>query len=113
VSPIHLPFFGRLGGGSLAYAVGYSGNGVGPSHLAGRILTALALDLDDPVARLPLVGYQPRRFPPEPVRSIGAHLAREAVVRKERAEDEGRRPNPLVSFTARLPRKLGYHLGPR
>ena len=39
-----LPIFGRLGGREhLIYGVGWSGNGVGPSLLGGRILASLAL----------------------------------------------------------------------
>ena len=38
VSPSHLPQIGTLDGAPVHYAFGYTGNGVGPSHLAGRIL---------------------------------------------------------------------------
>ena len=38
VSPSHLPQIGRLADGPVHYAFGFTGNGVGPSHLAGRIL---------------------------------------------------------------------------
>ena len=34
----HLPFFGTLDGGTVHYGLGYTGNGVGPAHLGGRIL---------------------------------------------------------------------------
>ena len=37
------PASARLKGGGVHYALGYSGNGVAPSHLAGRVLAALAL----------------------------------------------------------------------
>jgi hypothetical protein len=37
----------------------------------------------------------------------------EAIRRKDDAEDAGRRPNPLVTAVARIPRRLGYNLGPR
>jgi len=114
VSPTHVPYMGALGtSGSILYAVGYSGNGVAPSHLAGRVLSALATGRDDPVTHLPMVDYSPRRFPPEPLRSVGAYLVREATVRKEDTEDEGGRPNPLVRLLAGLPRRLGYPLGSR
>lgn len=112
VSPTHLPFFGTLPAGNVHYGVGYSGNGVAPSHLGGRILAGLALGREDEFTRLPMVNAEPRAFPPEPLRSLGAFLVREAVVRKERAEDEGRRADPFTRFLARLPRRLGYLLGP-
>lgn len=90
-SPDSLPLIGHLGGREhLIYGVGWSGNGVGPSVLAGKILAALALDADDEFSRLALVDRPPLRFPPEPVRFLGAHIVRQAIVRKERAENDGR-----------------------
>ncbi|MBV8999257.1 MAG: FAD-dependent oxidoreductase [Solirubrobacterales bacterium] len=90
-SPDSLPLIGHLGGREhLIYGVGWSGNGVGPSVLAGKILAALALDVDDEFSRLSLVDRPPLRFPPEPVRFLGAHIVRQAIVRKERAENDGR-----------------------
>ena len=47
VSPTHLPVVGSVDGGRVHYAFGYTGNGVGPSHLAGRALASLALDRRD------------------------------------------------------------------
>jgi len=40
-------------------------------------------------------------------------VVNEAIRRKDDAEDRGRRPNPVVTFVARIPRRLGYSLGPR
>jgi hypothetical protein len=37
---------------------------------------------------------------------------REAIVRRELAEEAGRRPGWLVRELSRLPRRMGYHLGP-
>jgi putative aminophosphonate oxidoreductase len=92
-TPDSLPLLGHLAGRKhLVYGVGWSGNGVGPSLLAGKVLAALALDLDDEWSRLPLVDRPPLRFPPEPVRFLGAHIVRQAIVRKERAENAGRPP---------------------
>jgi len=108
----HLPRFGTLPGLPVHYALGFSGNGVGPSHLAGRVLAALALDVDDPVSRLCVVSRPPRRLPPEPFRYIGAQIMRTAIVGREARELAGRRaPWWLRQLTA-LPRRLGYHLGP-
>ena len=44
---------------------------------------------DDPVLELPIVGRRPRRFPPEPFRSVGARVVREAIVRRERGRGGG------------------------
>ena len=111
ISSDRLPAIGSLHGGRVHYAHGYSGNGVGPSRLAGRILAALVDGGTDPVCRLPIVGARARHFPPEPFRYVGARLIREALVRKDEAEDDGRRPSLPVRFIARLPRWLGYRFG--
>jgi glycine/D-amino acid oxidase-like deaminating enzyme len=112
ISSDHLPRIGTLPGGKVHYAFGYSGNGVAPSHLAGRILAALVTRSDDPVARLPLVGPVPHRMPPEPFRYVGARVMREAMIRREDGEELGRRPAWWLRELTRLPRRLGYHLGP-
>jgi glycine/D-amino acid oxidase-like deaminating enzyme len=110
-TPSGLPFVGRLGGREdLLYGYGFSGNGVGPSHVAGRILASRALGLDDEwaAARLPEepVGAFPLsragRFPPEPFRHVGGLVVQAAVARKEDAEDAGRRPSPLAVRLAAL-----------
>jgi glycine/D-amino acid oxidase-like deaminating enzyme len=110
----HLPFFGSMGaGGNVHYGLGFTGNGVGPTHLGGRILAALTTGADEPeLLSLPLVTEEPLRFPPEPIRSPGALIANEAMRRKDEFEDRGEEPSPLVDFVARLPRRLGYNLGP-
>jgi glycine/D-amino acid oxidase-like deaminating enzyme len=111
VSGSHLPFFGTLAPGNVHFAHGYTGNGVAPSHLAGQVLASLALGREDAATNLPLVGHRPIRFPPEPLKYLGAYVIREAIVRKERIEDDGRRPNAALRFLAGLPRRLGYLLG--
>lgn len=108
----HLPTFGTLERGNVHFGHGYTGNGVGPAHLGGRILAHRVLGVDDPVLRLPLVDLEPKPFPPEPIRSTGMFVANRAIVRRDRAEDRGERPGTVVDFVARLPRRLGYDLGP-
>jgi glycine/D-amino acid oxidase-like deaminating enzyme len=112
ISPDHVPRFGTLPGGRVHYGFGYSGNGVAPSHLGGRILAALAMESDEPITRLPMVNPRPHRFPPEPFRYVGARVLREAMIRREDAEEAGRRPAWWLRELTRIPRRLGYHLGP-
>lgn len=112
VSGHHLPTFGTLGRGNVHYGHGYTGNGVGPAHLGGRIIANRILGRTDPVLDLPLVDLEPLRFPPEPIRSPGALIANTAIRRKDEAEDAGDESNPFVEFVAKLPRRLGYNLGP-
>ena len=108
----HLPSFVTLEGGTVHVGHGYTGNGVGPAHLGGKILAHKALGRDGDVLQLPLVDLEPKRFPPEPIKSPGAAVANLAILAKDQAEDGGDEANPFVDFVARLPRRLGYNLGP-
>jgi hypothetical protein len=112
VAGLHLPTFGTLPPGTVHYGFGYTGNGVGPSHLGGQILAHRALGRFGPVLELPLVDLEPKRFPPEPIRSTGMLVANHAILRRDRTLDEDVEPNPLTDFVAKLPRRLGYRLGP-
>jgi glycine/D-amino acid oxidase-like deaminating enzyme len=98
----NLPFFCGLGGRpDIVCGLGWSGNGIGPSLLGGKILASLALGLDDEWSASPLV-RQPPTFPGEPLRYVGAHVVRRAVRAKEQAEDEGRQPGRLTLTIAGL-----------
>jgi glycine/D-amino acid oxidase-like deaminating enzyme len=111
VSPSHIPQIGTLPGAPVHYAFGYTGNGVGPSHLAGRALAALAAVRDDPVTELPIVNADAGAWvPPEPIAWLGGSVVRSALVRRERMEEEGRRPGPVTRAICAAPRALGMHL---
>jgi putative aminophosphonate oxidoreductase len=98
-----LPFFGPLEvRPDLLVGVGYSGDGVGPSYVGGKILASLALGRDDEWSNCGVVGLPGLRFPPEPFRFLGGHVVRTAIERKERLEDAGRRPDPLTRGLVRL-----------
>jgi glycine/D-amino acid oxidase-like deaminating enzyme len=113
VSPTHLPAFGSLASSpNVFYALGYTGNGVAPSHLAGRVLADLVTGADTEVTRLPMVNPKPRMFPPEPFRSIGAAVVRRAIIANDTAQERGVKPNPIVAAIARMPRRMGFLLGP-
>jgi glycine/D-amino acid oxidase-like deaminating enzyme len=113
ISPDHLPFAGSLHGGRVHFAVGYTGNGVGPAVVMGRVLAGLALDREDDWTSLPLVNRRTRPFPPEPLRSLAAFLFREAITRRDVAEERGSKPGLLAHELSRLPRRFGYQLGPK
>ena len=106
-APGHLPFVGALGDHeNVHYGLGYSGNGVGPSALVGRILARRALGTADEYATCALVGGPPGYLPPEPLRFAGGALVRSAVRRAEEREEAGRRIGPagrlaksLVTFS--------------
>jgi putative aminophosphonate oxidoreductase len=102
-TPDSLPLIGYIGNQkNICYGIGWSGNGVGPSLIGGRILASLVLETDNDWSRYPLVERRTRSFPPEPVRYIGAHLVRTAVVSKERSEMEGRGPSALAAWLSTL-----------
>jgi glycine/D-amino acid oxidase-like deaminating enzyme len=111
VSPTHLPVVGSLAGDRVHYAFGYTGNGVGPSRLMGRALASMGLDRRDEHTRLALVEPPPVRVPPEPLRFAGGTIIRAALLRRERLEEEGRRPGPLTRFVAGVPARIGIHIG--
>ena len=68
VAPRQLPIYRSRG--ALHAGWGFTGHGVGPSHLGGRILSGLALGVRDEVTTLPLV--EP------PVKALPARAARAA-----------------------------------
>ena len=92
----------RSRGGRAFAAAGYTGNGVGPSHMVGRTLASLALDRRDEHSRLAFVDPSPPRVPPEPFHWIGGEAIRLGILAKEEAEMAGRQPGP-----ARLSRGQG------
>ena len=102
-TPNSLPLLGRFPHQSnIIYGVGWSGNGVGPSVIGGKVLASLALDRQDRWANYPLVGKSVGLFPPEPIRYIGAHVVRSAVASKERAEIVDLKPSKVSVWLSSL-----------
>src|SRR5262249_6524262 len=113
VSADHFPFFGTVPGSRVHYGAGYSGNGVGPSWLGGKILARLSLGIEDELTALPLVSRRVRPLPPEPVKAWGGALVRGAALRVEEAEEAGRPAAfPLPAIAGR-PRVAGLRVGTR
>jgi glycine/D-amino acid oxidase-like deaminating enzyme len=111
VSPTHIPIVVPLPGGNAFLAAGYTGNGVGPSHMVGRTLATLALDRPDSYSRLPIIDPAPQRVPPEPFHWLGGELIRRALLSKEDAELAGRSPGIVSRAISRLPELVGFHIG--
>jgi len=98
-----LPNFGYLGEHrDIVYGIGFSGNGVGPTVCCSRIMQALVMETDDEWARCGLVNQNITRMPPEPLRFIGGHMMRAALIHKEALEDQGRDAGRLTNFLCAL-----------
>ena len=113
VSADHLPFFRTQSGTRIHYGAGYSGHGVGPSWLGGRILASLVLGVDDEWTRLPLATRRVPRLPGEPFKRLGGGVVRWAIMTCEEAEDQERKPPLAARAAAALPRLFGMELGTR
>ena len=102
-----LPFFVRLREApSVLVCAGFSGDGVGPSRLAGEVLAELAPsggDRGTPGRRCARSRRAP--LPPEPIRYVGGRLVRAAIARKERSEDL----RPQAQPGRPLPRRARPH----
>jgi glycine/D-amino acid oxidase-like deaminating enzyme len=83
-----LPNFGYLDHHqNIAYGIGFSGNGVATTVFASRIIKSLVEHANDEWANCGLVNQRMKLLPPEPFRFFGAHMVRDALVRKESLED--------------------------
>jgi glycine/D-amino acid oxidase-like deaminating enzyme len=110
-SPTHLPMIVPLPGGRSFAAAGYTGNGVGPSHMVGRSLASLALDRSDAPSRLAFIDPATPRVPPEPFQWIGGAAIRQALISKEDAELAGRPPGKIAKAISHIPELIGFHIG--
>jgi glycine/D-amino acid oxidase-like deaminating enzyme len=108
VAPRRLPIYRTRGPVHAGW--GFSGHGVGPSHLGGRILSGLALGVRDELTTLPLVEPPVKAFPPEPARWLGGSLIRAALIRKDALDERGEPVDALTRGIARLPRLIGLNL---
>lgn len=98
-----LPFFGNIKNQkNIFYGLGYSGNGVAQTRIGAKILTAMLLDNNDKWSRCGFTGGPRGYFPPEPFRWLGAMTVRNAVRRKEEAEDNEQKPLMLDKWLAKL-----------
>lgn len=111
VSPTHIPMVVPLRGSRTFLAAGFTGNGVGPSHMVGRTLASLALDRRDDHSRLAFVDPSPQRVPPEPFHWLGGEAIRRAMVAKEEAQLANESVDPISSLISRIPQLIGFHIG--
>lgn len=90
--------FGRLMGGRVIYALGYTGLGVGASRWAAGVVRDMILRPREDRLRLRLVTSPPIPFPPEPLRSFAVDTVRHELDRADR--NEGRRGRILRTLDA-------------
>lgn len=100
-----LPFFVRLRDvPSVVVCAGFSGDGVGPSRLAGELIAEMVAGASDAAlpAGLRTVPHASPPMPPEPIRYLGGKVVRTAIARKERLEDQGLDPDRITKLVASL-----------
>lgn len=86
------PFFGNALGGRVLYGLGYTGHGLGTTHLAGKVLAHMALDRRSPLQDLKIVARKPFPYPPEPFRTWAVSAVSHAL----RRVDAGEKPSLLL-----------------
>ena len=70
------PFWGTTHHDKTAYALGYTGLGVGASRFGARVILDLLDGCETERTSLEMVKTKPLPFPPEPLRSLGIRLSR-------------------------------------
>jgi glycine/D-amino acid oxidase-like deaminating enzyme len=81
--------FGTAFDGRVAFAVGYTGLGVGASRFGGQVCVDLLYRPESELLELDLVRHRAVPFPPEPLRTAGIQLTRRAIAGADAAD--GRR----------------------
>ena len=81
--------FGTAHRGRVAYALGFTGLGVGASRFAADVMLDLLSGHETHRTRLRMVRERPLPFPPEPVAWIGVQLTRRALAREDRTGRRG------------------------
>ncbi len=83
------PVFGTALGGRMAYAVGYTGLGVGSSRFGAAVALDLVDGRDTERTRLGMVRRKPVPFPPEPIRYAAVRATRAALAAEDRTGRRG------------------------
>lgn len=78
------PFWGTAHHGRTAYAMGYTGLGVGASRFGARVLLDILDGCKNERTELEMVRTKPFPFPPEPFRSLGINLSRWSIDQADR-----------------------------
>ena len=96
-------FFGTARGGDVAYALGFTGEGVGATRFGANVMLDLLAGEDTERTRLRMVRERPTPFPPEPIASAGIAAVRWSL---DRADHRNGRRNALLRTLDAL--KMGF-----
>lgn len=95
--------FGKLGGNPrILYGIGYSGTGVAPSVIGGKILASTALDRVDEWSSTRINQGPVILYPPDPIRFFAGVGIREVLTRREEGEEDGIVASDLVKKISSL-----------
>jgi glycine/D-amino acid oxidase-like deaminating enzyme len=78
------PFWGTAHHGKTAYALGYTGMGVGATRFGARVMLDILDKKNTERTKLEFVRTKPLPFPPEPLRSLGIQLTRWSMDQADR-----------------------------
>ncbi|MBP2326462.1 glycine/D-amino acid oxidase-like deaminating enzyme [Kibdelosporangium banguiense] len=76
-------FFGTAARGQVAYALGFTGHGVGATRFAAQVMLDRLDGARTSRTELNMVRSKPLPFPPEPVRWLGVELTRRSMARAD------------------------------
>ena len=111
VSPTHLPVVAASTVAASTTRSATPATGSGPRSSPGAPSPRWRWTAATRPPRLPIVEPPRVRVPPEPLRYAGGTIVRAALLRRERLEEEGRRPGPLTRAISGLPERIGIHIG--
>ena len=99
----HVPVIGTLTHHpDVHYCVGWNGTALAQIPVGSRILASVLLGLDDEWGRSRLVGAPAQPVVREPVRYLGAHVVRTAIVRRNALELNNRPVDPVTRALTNL-----------
>jgi glycine/D-amino acid oxidase-like deaminating enzyme len=97
------PFFGTALGGRVAYALGFTGGGVGPARFGANVCLDLLAGEQTERTALPIVGSKPVPWPPEPLRAGVIAMTQRSM---HKAQDNGGEPDMWLRTLEKF--KLGF-----
>ena len=103
------PFYGTALGGRVAYALGFTGQGVAAVRFGANVCLDLLAGEKTERTALPIVGSKPVPWPPEPLRAGAIALTQRSM---QRAQDNGGESRPLAAHAREVQARL-RHLGRR